>query len=563
MLSLRSDGFTDLVARAVERARSAGSAAEAVRIALTLDGRQRTEIGAASMTAADRDVVEQLLDPAVGLDPAGADRLYVTDTGRLAVRPDGVEAPAGAHLVGRLRWAGQDVEEVWRRWRGTRAEMARRAGELRAELAREAPERILERIDRIEYAVVHMAPVRIYVDDHAYSNLGKPSNLPGKSLSVGHERSRLTVLRRTPASGWDPFDACFVACLGALLLSGPAVRAEEFNGVQLDPGTLGRFLVQRITGYGSPEPPTPPWPSLAELERLARTCHGLRKESVEHGALPYRVISGLSLHKREHLMSQPRLVADAPPSLVAHVAGLLGVDPTPDEPIENLAEPFTDLVEELSRTPAPDGFSSALEGALHGFVVAAAEAFHADVAMSRGPQRFTALRTAPEVDPFGLGTDEFYCCVAPRRAFVERFGEDRSGLVRALSAYSARMRFNTWHYLPDTLGIVEREPGRDDWFFAPTMPDLTGWSDQHHTGHVAFGVRHAIRVPFGVEYDGRHLPGLYDLRLMRVSEPPFTEEDLRRAVAAAALLRGLYQAAVAHEPVVKDFGKTWYERFHG
>jgi hypothetical protein len=257
------------------------------------------------------------------------------------------------------------------------------------------------------------------------------------------------------------------------------------------------------------------------------------------------------------------MVGDAPEALVAHVAGILGVDLPADTPIDALVPHFTAFAGRLVREPAPDGFGSAFEAALHGFVGAAAEAFEADVAMSRGPQRFTALRVAPELDPFGLGTGEFYCCVAPRQAFVDRFGADRPGLVRALSAYSARMRFNTWHYLPHTLGIVEREPGRDDWFFAPTMPDVTDWSDQHHTGHVVFGVRYAIRVPFGVEFDGRPLPGLYDLRLMRTAEPSYTVADLRAAVAAAAILRGFYQAATAYEPVVTDFGKTWYEAFHG
>jgi hypothetical protein len=110
---------------------------------------------------------------------------------------------------------------------------------------------------------------------------------------------------------------------------------------------------------------------------------------------------------------------------------------------------------------------------------------------------------------------------------------------------------------------VEREPGRDDWFFAPTMPDVTTWSDQHHTGHVAFGVRYAIRVPFGIDFAGRQLPGLYDLRLMRTSSPPFTQADLRRAIGAASVLRLLYQAMSRYEPVVTNFAKDWYGRFHG
>jgi hypothetical protein len=264
-------------------------------------------------------------------------------------------------------------------------------------------------------------------------------------------------------------------------------------------------------------------------------------------------------------MPAATLVADAPERVGSYLRGLLGVDLPATERIDRLAPHFTDLASRLVDTPPPDPFSTAFEGVLHEFLTAAAEAFDADVSMSRGPQTFDPLRAepGPDADPFGLGTGDFYCCVTPRQAFVQRFGQDRQGLVRALSAYSARMRFNTWHYLPHTLAIAEREPGREDWFFAPTMPDVAEWSDQHHTGHVTFGVRYAIRVPFGIRYDGRALPGLYDLRLMRTSPPPFTVAELRGAIATAAILGQLYQAMSVYEPRVTDFGKDWYQRFYG
>ncbi len=350
-----------------------------------------------------------------------------------------------------------------------------------------------------------------------------------------------------------------------LLTSGPPVRAEEFNGTQLLPGPLARFLAERIVQYGGAPGPGQAAASLRSLAALAANCSQLRKKAVDGGKLPYRIINGLTLYKREHLMTAPTRLGEVPPLVRTHLSRLLGVELAAGTPISDLAPLWAELAGRLHSAAAPAEFSSPFEAFLHAFLTTVAEAFASDVSMSRGPQKFDSLRAEPgaEADPLLLRTGDFYCCVTPRQAFVERFGDDRQGLVRTLAAYSARMRFNTWHYLPHTLGIVEREPGREDWFFAPTMPDMAEWSDQHHTGHVTFGVRYAIRVPISIEYDGRPLPGLYDLRIMRTGPPPFTAGDLQGTIAAALLLRQLYQAMSAYEPPVTDFAKTWYERFHG
>lgn len=570
MLSLKTTGFDNVISDVADKARLAPSAAKVVRVALTLDDRFGEESGLGALTSADRVVVESVRLADVGLADVGqadgaADRLFLTWTGRLAVRLDGEPAPADAYLLVGLKWADENSADVKSRSRAERDETGKQIRALHDELAGEPVGDVAGRLARIEYAVAHMAPVRIYVNDHVYSNLGKLSNLPGKSLSIGHRRSVLTQLRGKPVAEWAPEDACFVACLDVLLSSGPPVRAEEFNGTQLTPATLARFLIERMTEYGAAPACDQEAPSLRHLTALAATCSQLRKKAVASGQAPYRVINGLTLHKREHLMTAPAALGDVPGLVVTHLSELLGADLAARTRIDDLAPLWADLAGRLLDAPAPKGFSTAFEAVLHAFLTTVAEAFAADVSMSRGPQKFDSLRVEPEAqsDPFSLGTGHFYCCVTPRQAFVKRFGNDGQGLVRTLAAYSARMRFNTWHYLPHTLGIVEREPGREDWFFAPTMPDLAEWSDQHHTGHVAFGVRYAIRVPLGIGYDGRQLPGLYDLRLMRTGPPPFTVDDLRQAIAATLLLRQLYQAMSAHEPQVIDFGKNWYESFHG
>ncbi len=564
MLSLKTEGFDQVVSDVAARAGLAATARELVTIALTLDGRFGEDYGLSALTPADRVIVGAVGD--AGLAGPGAaldapDRLFLTRTGRLAVRLDNEPAPPDAHLLGGLDWDGGRAARSLAR--GKRQASGQEIRMLHRDLAAEPASETAARVARIEFAVSHMAPVLLYVGERVYSNLGKLSNLPGKSVSAGHERSVLTKLRDTPVADWAAEDACFVGCLDVLMSSGPPVRAEEFNGMQLTPEALAAFLAERIGGYGGTAESSYRPASLAGLTELAIACRQFREKAVSGGLRPYRVINGLTLHKREGLMTAPDSLSDVPAAVVTHLRGLLSAELTAATPIGELAPRWAALAGRLPGFTAPAGFGTAFEATLHAFLTAVAEAFGADVSMSRGPQRFDSLRAEPGTDPLSLGTGDFYCCVAPRREFADRFGDFRQGLTRTLAAYSARMRFNTWHYLPHTLAIVEREPGREDWFFAPTMPDIAEWSDQHHTGHVVFGVRYAIRIPLGIEYDGRPLPGLYDLRLMRTDGPPFTPADLRQAIATGMLLQQFYQAMSAYQPVVTDFGKTWYEAVHG
>jgi hypothetical protein len=110
------------------------------------------------------------------------------------------------------------------------------------------------------------------------------------------------------------------------------------------------------------------------------------------------------------------------------------------------------------------------------------------------------------------------------------------------------------------------------WFFAPTMPDMTEWTSHHHQGHVANGVRHAIRVPLPLTLAGASRPGMHDLRLMRTGDPAYDLPDLRAAVAMGVamgeVLRGLYQAHADRlvqsgaEFAVSDFENSWYQARH-
>ncbi|MEW2412573.1 hypothetical protein AB0953_02410 [Streptomyces sp. NPDC046866] len=590
---LKTPGFAAQVTAAAARARACAQAADAIRIAATLDGMVPEQVGRAAMGLGERVYTELAEAQAAGFDPvagpvdgpagdpaAGAggeagedgagtgDLLMLTETGRLRVVPAGTRPAVGgtaeaAEPLGTLKWQSRP-RSLGRLWALAQDVQRRQFEELRRWLAQQDEEAVRRRIDAIGHALVHMAPVLLYVGDRFYSNLGRFSNLPGRSMAPGAEGSLLTGLARTPAAQWAPEDATFVVCMHALINSGSPVRAEEFNGVQLVPDELADFLCERIEAYGDPVPEVAGEPTGAALETLAAACAGARARRLGEGAVFYREINGASLHKRERIMSEPLGWDELP----AEVAGLLsGAAGRPFPPVDGpgtVRAYAEEVVERVVRLAAPAGFSSPYEGFLHRFFETAAGALDCDVAMGRGPKSTAVLHSdVPAEDRIALATRDFYCCVAPSGGFAARFAEDRAALAKTLSAYSARMRYNTWHYLPHSMSWTERTPTRDDWFFAPMTADITNWSDQHHTGHVTFGVRHALRVPLGIVLEGEYRPGLYDLRLLRTSGEEFGLEHLRAAMVTGRIQALLHQAAADRGLVVRDFDNGWFRDFHG
>ncbi|HEX2416885.1 MAG TPA: hypothetical protein VHJ83_02000, partial [Micromonosporaceae bacterium] len=272
----------------------------------------------------------------------------------------------------------------------------------------------------------------------------------------------------------------------------------------------------------------------------------------------------LNLHKREHLSDIPLTLREVPAVVTEEFALAVGC-PAPTT-FDELRAACETVMPELHQ-PGPEGFSSRLEELLHRLVLVATEAAESDVGMSRGPRRIGELirliaQDSPE--PVNWSTNAYFCCVTPSRGFVGKLADAPGELVKAIRAMSARMRYNCWHFLPQGIGMHDRGGDRD-WFFAPGMPDMTAWSDQHHTGHIATGVRHAIRVSFPVELLGVTRPGLYDFRVMRHAGEAYTIPELRQAIAVGEFLRRIYQAHAdllasgAPDLDIQDFDNRWYQ----
>lgn len=584
MTGLRTEGFDAVVSEAAALARKQLTASDAARVAATLDGRIDETTGLAALSRPERRLLEEMVrlgaalegyprtDDEGGGENAGSAagtggwRLWLTGTGRLAIRRDPAGTGDGLHSIGRVCWPTSDaLTEADRlaheQFCAERAEF----DELATELAEEPTESAVERLAVITHAVVHLAPVQIYVGDRTYSNLGSGSNLPGKSLAAGAPGSVLTALGALPIAEWPVEDAVFVACATALIRSGTAARLEEFNGRQLTPSGLEAWLRRKLRDYGGTDADLAASAAaggvLRRIDALALQCAARRTALVRDGVQFYRVIQGANLFKEERSFTSAVGPSDLPAEVAETLRARTGWDPKVGEEPAVPAE----LALSLTRPAADARFGTAFEELLHVLLLVVADAIGSDAVMARGPRCLTDLATETLVPDriLKLTTNENYCCVVPGRAFRERFGEDRASLVKALSAYSARMRYNTWHYLPDSMGLGQHRPGRDDWFYAPSLPDIATWSDQHHTGHVMFGVRNAIRVPIGIRFGGAYRPGLYDLRLMRTGEPPFELSDLRAGVAIGQMLTALHQAMAVHRQRVSAFDNAWFRTFHG
>ncbi len=475
----------------------------------------------------------------------------VTPSGRtfLVLLPDSAEPVARIRAT--TEAATRTLVSALGRWKAERKAAETDRERQRDWLAACGRDVVEQRIDAIEQVLLHMAPVQVYVGDSCFTNLGR-GNLPGRSVDVGDEANILRRLRSEPIESWTADEAGFVLICWVLMASGPQSRLEEINGICLDLRCLRAFLAERAARYGLAVQPPRDFRDIDGLIDFGARIAECRRRLLLEGRIFYREIHGVNLNKEEKLL--PGIPGrDLLAGLGHSWTQWPGLPPTTESMGQQAAERV--------REAPPDKRAAVRAETLRGMLLDVVEAMSSDVAMARGPRDLFFAEGPEELDPLALGTGDFYCCVVPSAGFASRHFGQQPSLGTILGAYGARMRFNSWHYLPHILDLTHG--GREDWFFAPTMPDLTHNSEWHHTGHVKFGVRYAIRVPLRVTLAGREFPGLYDLRLMRAAGDPFTAADLEAAVAFGQVLRAFHEATYALcRDRVTEFGNTWFRSMY-
>ncbi|MFC8447877.1 hypothetical protein [Kitasatospora sp. NPDC057223] len=548
-------------------------AADAARHVATLGGRLPAELGFAALTPEEALVLE-------AAEAAGAtvhctvsqsvrsDRLLIAPTGRLSIVVAGREASPEAAFVGELEWHGRRPADLDEQFAHLRAAGATSREQIKKWLVAEDGDRALVLLRRLRNTLQHVGPMLVHIGDRSYTNLGKGANLVGKSVAVDSPRCLLTALEPVPVWEWAAEDCAFLVLMSVLIASGTPSRTEEFSGTQLSAERLEPFVRGRLAAYGRPVPPdVETLPVVERLRKLAELSAEGRVAAMAGGAAVYRVVQGMTINKEERVLDEPVDGSDLPDSVLALLQPYLTPAQLGDlrDPAA-LAAAWAPCVPGLHE-PSDAGFSSRFEELLHRIVAVATSATGSHVGMSRGPKDIGLLgRLLAEGDPApgDWKTSDYYCCVVPTTDFVDRFAAAPDSLVQVVRAIAARMRWNGWHFMPPVAGPPELFQDRD-WFYPPSMPDITEWTSHHHQGHIANGVRHAIRVPLPLVLGGTARPGIHDFRLMRSDGDPYGLPELRAAIAISRVLQGLYQAhasaleAAGTSLVVADFNNRWYQ----
>lgn len=583
-------GFPDLLDRAWQRAREALDVAAALDILLTLGGYVPSDISLRTFTIEEECALQVLFGLSWrpdtlettrpdGTGPAFVGEVGLTSSGRVVVRVPSHGPLDGTHeLVGgvlRLPWSDSDVTQYRVALNEANARAASAVADCRGWLSALTPAGLSDVLTELTEATRRTAPVIFYCRDRQYTNFRDRNTVTGKTLWPGHPDCAFSSLAQLGVDLWADEDVCMVACLIILIRAGGYTRIEEVNGTQLtldhvfDVLERSRVAYNRVLSTTTIDSPIAPGssPTAARLDALARAIADQRPNVLERSQL-YRQIHGPLMHKVERVAGRPSAPAKR---READTCARLR------ESLPVTGSTLAEMRDELSASPQwlalpHNQFGSGLESLIYETVRASTAVFHADFAMSRGMRSLTALvdrlRAKDWMTIAAWDLPQFFCCVVPSPDAHQMFDGSRAHLADTAWAISARMQYNSWHFLVGNLSpgpaITQR-----DYFTPPGIPDIAYYSDQHHHGHVAAKVRFTVRSPQPVRVLGIDFRGFVDLRLLRCEGTPFTEQDLLAAQRTSKLIATATQLAAElvsdqtadgqrQEMVVNAFDPRWH-----
>jgi hypothetical protein len=539
-------GFPGLLKRAWQQAAAAPDLPAALDTLLTLAGHVPVNIQLRALPVADECALKILFgrswredgrtaDPADGATAVFLGEIGLNTSGRVVMRVPSKGPLAGEEdLVGgvlRVPWSARDLSEYQAELARATARSRDSVGDCREWLAAAGQDGRQDMLENLKEAALRTAPFVLYSGDRQYTNFRDRNTLTGKTLWPGHPDCALSSLAAVPLELWSDSDVLMVVCLTLLVRSAGFARIEEANGVQLTTDHVAHLLERTRLAYngvpGGQQVPSAASTRVTALNDLAETLARRRREITARVQL-YREIHGPLMHKIER-------VAGAPVDDARHLEAELCARVRDRLPVSG--DTLGELGATVEASPGwlaePHGeFGTGLESLVYETVCAATAAFDADFAMSRGMRSLTALIEAlrgqewPKIAAWDM--PHFFCCVVPAPAARRYFGDSPAHLADIAWSISARMQYNSWHFLVGNLPKVPEIAARD-YFVPPTIPDIAYYSDQHHHGHVAARVRFSIRSPQAVEVLGRTFNGFADLRLLRCEGLPFGEQDLLAA----------------------------------
>lgn len=575
-------GFPGLLARVWREAMAAPDLCSAVNTLLTLGGYVPADVQLRALRVAEEVALRVLCgiswregegsgrpvdEPEQ--QPAFLGEVGLTASGRVVVRvPSGDSLARHEDLVDGVMcvpWPRRALsayqEEVTRAVGRSR----RSAADCRMWLAAMSAGERDELLEQLKEAALRTAPFVLYQEGKQYTNFREQNNLTGKTLWPGHPDCALSSLQGKPLECWSDNDAMLVVCLTLLVRSAGFARIEEANGTQLTVDHVAELLERTRRRYNHVH--SGRWVAPATSRRIGPLndlAEALRERRTELGRTVqlYREIHGSLLHKIERIAGPPVDASRRREEILC--ANLRERLPITGGTLDELGASVAASPGWLSQ---PDGdFGTGIESVVYETVSAARRAFEADFAMSRGirslPRLVRALREQDWAQITQWELPEFFCCVVPAPEARRYFDDSPAQLADVAWSISARMQYNSWHFIAGNLPKVPAVVARD-YFVPPSIPDVAYYSDQHHHGHVAARVRFSIRSPQPVDVLGRTFSGFVDLRLLRCEGPPFDEQDLlaaHRASAFIAKATSLTATLVAggEDIEVSSFDSRWH-----
>jgi hypothetical protein len=571
-------GFREVLTRVWRRATHAPDLAEAVDILLTLDGLVPAGTQLRALRLAEECALRVLFgrswrgryfkppgcgesrphfNGAIGLTTGGRVALAVPGQGAIAEDEDLVDG------ILRVPWSAEELAAYQRELSVATARFSDSVLQCRRWLSSAGARGRDVLLEELTEAALRTAPFTLYQEGRRYTNFRDRNNLPGKTLWRDHPDCVFTELRNVPLDLWSDSDATMVVCLSLLVSSGGFARIEEANGTQLSLDHVGDLLDRIRRMYNEIPCGHPIAPAVSGLvDDLRELADALRSRRQELGKTVrlYRAIHGALMHKTERI-ARFQDVTRTEAAICERLAERLPVAGG------SLAELSEHIAGEPGWLARPHGtFDTGLESLVFETVSAAQREFSADFAMSRGirslPRLVAALREQAWEEITRWELPEYFCCVVPAVQAVQLFEGSPELLADITWSISARMQYNSWHFIAGNLPMVPAVTARDH-FVPPTIPDIAYHSDLHHHGHVAANVRFSIRSPQAVDVLGRTFKGFVDLRLLRCDGVPFSESDLLAADRASAFIaaatgRAADLAASGEAIEVTAFDSAWH-----
>lgn len=529
-------------------------------------GRYPLEWGLASLSSAQRAALEVLgaRRDFVAIGSPQAVHLGMKVYGRLILEaePRLIQGDMGLDALETSPFERQEMARLATEYRSGFLDSCRAGDDYLAGLSEES---LKAAVEGVRSALDHIDPVLMYVEEKLYTLFGVHNNLL-QDRKTGSGPWLFSELGRPPGE-WDPRDRAFVYCLHCLKWAG--FRGEEFNGTQLKPTAVAAYFDEALGRFSAALDREASWGGAKSLTEKAEVLRKLKLE-VRRDHVICRHVHGLNFSKREGFFRR-REIPSARRFAEEDLSEFLWDSGRVKFEGDSLEQTFKTWILSVVDDPraGKNEMFHPLEEFVHKVVECATERLASDVGMSRSLRDYRRwIRTLDEAaydQACQWPTTEYFCCVAPSKPMKQALSGKGPLLYTILNAISQRMDYNSWHYVPGHF-TADGEPEKRHYYFPPGMPDTAEWSSLHHAGHILSTVLFSIRAPGPVRCRGREFTGFFDLRLMRQSGKPYSQEDLKTAVAYSQVLRDFYQALMSlmeETPLefrFNAFTKTWFQQ---